>query len=162
MVRITYVPRVKAREVPSKVSRKTSASGAAAVVPRNSDRIFRKTRTDSRRLSFQNFRVRHAKPEKDIHGLLGELQQDLTSLPFEDVTDTSTSNAEPTGELAGLEELPLSPLMHPLLLKARNRHQKAKALPRTPLNEFQKLLKQNPFGIQHNPTPVGASILKIL
>ena len=149
MVRLKPVLDAIVRRIVPRDSPKASTSSEPQAVPRKIHKVFRKTRTDSRRLNFQNFRLRVAKPKKDIHGLLGELQEDLSSLPFDDVKDASNGKAKHTGELAGFEELPLSPLMHPLLLKARNRFKESKPLPSRPLNEFQRLLNLNPFGIQH-------------
>ena len=162
MVRLKPVPVAIVRRVVPRDSPKTSASGEPAAVPRKSNKVFRRSRTDSRRLNFQNLRIRVAKPKKDLYGLLGELQDDLNALPLDDVTDSSNSNAEHPSELAALEGLPLSPLMHPLLLKARNRFQEAKPLPSTPLNEFQKLLDLNPFGTIAHLTATGPYILTVL
>ncbi|MCJ1251199.1 hypothetical protein MMC30_008430 [Trapelia coarctata] len=60
--------------------------------------------------------------------------------------------------LSDLEQLPLSPLMHPRLLEARSRFTKAKPLPSEELNEFQRLININPYA-KALATPVRVCIL---
>ena len=59
--------------------------------------------------------------------------------------------AERGSDLSGLEQLPLSPLMHPRLLEARRRFTKPKPLPSMELNAFQRRISLNPYGMSPLP-----------
>ena len=90
---------------------------------------------------------RPAQPTReDILGLLQGLQQDLgTSNPKGD--SPSHGEAKAQEEKKTLENMPLSPLMHPNLIKARQRHLEAKPLPGRDKTGFQLLFEKNPYGL---------------
>ncbi|MCJ1400425.1 hypothetical protein MMC11_003630 [Xylographa trunciseda] len=83
---------------------------------------------------------------EEIFGLLQDIQADIFkstgSYPAEDLRDGATSGSS---ILSPLELLPLSPLMHPQLLKARQRYTDTKPLPSKDLTEFQTTLARNPY-----------------
>lgn len=106
---------------------------------------------------------------EDIFGLLKDISADLDADEVEAVDDGNDSStvrdhtpktsrgreyyAKRGSSLSVLEQLPLSPLMHPRLLKARSRFTKAKPLPSVELNEFQRLINMNPYGSSSHPVP---------
>lgn len=100
--------------------------------------------------------------EDVIFNLLQDIKGDLDAVEVEDVEDGNNGSKvrDPTSKtrrgrdyyakrgsnLSALEQLPLSPLMHPRLLEARSRFTEAKPLPNEDLNEFQRLININPYG----------------
>jgi len=99
---------------------------------------------------------------EDIFNLLEGIKGDLDAVEVEveDVNNGSTIRdptpktsrgrdyyAKRESSMSVLEQLPLSPLMHPRLLEARSRFTKAKPLPSKELNEFQRLININPYGM---------------
>ena len=81
--------------------------------------------------------------DDEILGLLQEVQQDIKSTDG-DKNDGDSSKSSKGASL--LENMPLSPLMHPNLINARKRHTSSKPLPSKERTEFQTLLEKNPFG----------------
>ena len=81
--------------------------------------------------------------DDEILGLLQEVQQDIKSTDGD--KNDGDSSKSPKG-VSLLENMPLSPLMHPNLINARKRHTSSKPLPSKERTEFQTLLEKNPFG----------------
>ncbi|MCJ1353470.1 MAG: hypothetical protein MMC33_003456 [Icmadophila ericetorum] len=90
----------------------------------------------------------------DFLNLLGDLKADLessnTSREGEEIIrhgDTKTLEEPQTGANFGsiLEGMPLSPLIHPELRKARQQFKRKKEFPAKEKTEFQKALEKNPF-----------------
>ena len=84
---------------------------------------------------------------EDVFGLLQDIQHDLaatSNLGEEGGPDMASSKPSSS---PSIEDMPLSPLMHPKLVAARRRHLEAKPLPSKDLTDFETLLAKNPFGI---------------
>jgi hypothetical protein len=102
-------------------------------------------------------------PKDVLFNLLKDIKGDLDAVEVEEVEDGNNGSKirDPTSKtrrgreyyakrgsnLSALEQLPLSPLMHPRLIEARSRFTKAKPLPSEDLNEFQRLININPYGM---------------
>jgi len=129
----------------------------------SSPEVFRPERTDSPSTSVQ--KKKKVLDDEDVLNLLEDIKVDLdfanTEAEYADDSsnDSTARNLTPKtrkgkdyyakrgSNLSSLEQLPLSPLMHPRLLEARGRFAKAKPLPSEELNEFQRLININPYGM---------------
>ena len=99
--------------------------------------------------------------DQDIFNLLEDIKVDLHAAEFEEMESSSNDSRrmddrtsrgrkyyeQQDSNPSTFEQLPLSPLMHPRLLKARERFTKAKPLPSEELNEFQRLININSYGM---------------
>ncbi|MCJ1478464.1 hypothetical protein MMC13_007144 [Lambiella insularis] len=106
-------------------------------------------------------RPQRSRPEisdEDIFGALQDIQGEFGSTIADKTDDEGNGSQRISSHLSPLEQLPLSPLMHPQLLKARRRYTEAKPLPSKELTEFQSLLEKNPYA-QKLATPVRTCIL---
>lgn len=130
-------------------------------------RSLRSEITDSQPIPVKRTR---ALPKDLIFNLLQEIKGVLDAVEVEDAEDGNNGSktrdrtsktrrgrdyyAKRGSNLSALEQLPLSPLMHPRLLEARSRFTEAKPLPSEDLNEFQRLININPYGMPPDFFPV--------
>lgn len=103
-------------------------------------------RSEARSSSAELERSRPIRSDEDIFGLLQDIQEDLSSTTDGTAKGPDDGTQPSISTLSPLEQLPLSPLMHPQLLRARRRYTEKKPLPSKELTEFQKLLEKNPYG----------------
>ena len=88
-----------------------------------------------------------AKPnDEHVLRLLQEIQEDLNT-PGSDGDSFNHGGSTAREEENVLENMPLSPLMDPNLIKARKRHLETKSSPSKEKTEFQSRLERNPYGI---------------
>ncbi|MCJ1254727.1 hypothetical protein MMC24_002543 [Lignoscripta atroalba] len=100
----------------------------------------------------------------DILSLLEGLQDDLSSDSDGETNDFSHSESRDGAEQSTsmLEQLPLSPLMHPNLIKARKVYHEAKPLPSKDQSEFQTLLQKNPYGTSRTTLHAAQMLIDVL
>ena len=86
----------------------------------------------------------------DVYDILEDIQHDLTlpTPPKENGGLDARSSEALT--LPNIDDMPLSPLMHPKLVGARRRHLKAKQFPSKDLTDFETLLAKNSYGISYS------------
>lgn len=83
-----------------------------------------------------------------------EVEEKLASLPSElldeHVKQILKGGSEDLEELLPTQGLPLSPLMDPQLIAARNRHRAPKPRPSGPPSALRERLQKNPYGTQRH------------
>ena len=81
----------------------------------------------------------------------GEVEEKFAAMPLEQldycIKQELGNNSGQQGEIFSAHELPLSPIMDPRLLAARNRHTAPKPQPSGPPSALTAKLQKNPYGI---------------
>ena len=87
---------------------------------------------------------------EDFLKLLRDLQEDIKASGLTESSNGSPDQEEIKSQEERVisEQMPLSPLMDPTLIKARRRFHETKALPSMEKTVFQTILEKNPYGME--------------
>lgn len=83
----------------------------------------------------------------NVVGLLRGIQKDLRPSAEGNLSSPVDDHAVGDFTRPPLEQLPLSPLIHPSLIAARQRHLERKPSSKVKSTEFEIMINKNPFGI---------------
>ena len=94
-------------------------------------------------------RIKWGLLDRELSTALDGFEQDLAQKTNQSKTELSERHnlsERSRDEIAGLDDMPLSPLMDANLYRARRRYREPKSFPSSERTEFQTLLAKNPYG----------------
>ena len=106
-------------------------------------------------ISAQNLAGDGKTPENETFDVLQGISDSLESVGQQ--SDSNQHGSPDAGDVPDWNDLPLSPLMHPRLIKARKRYHETKLLPSKDPSEFEALVARNPYGKVPMPCIIASS-----